>query len=151
MDIEDLLIQIEQEIRDGKKAMFGNGVTVNPDIIYSLIDQIRMSIPNIIREARYIVSSAEQRKQEGTARAQNIIAEAQKKADEMLTNHEIIKQAEHEAAMIRSQAMDFQKRIREDTARDINLLLSAVEKGLQDNLKTIHGVQEIIEKNKFDV
>ncbi|HHX48876.1 MAG TPA: hypothetical protein GX709_00545 [Clostridiales bacterium] len=150
MDIEDLLLQLEQEIRDGRKVLIGNGVIVNPDTIYSIIENIRNSIPDIIREARYIVSTSEKTKEESLIRARNIVSDAKKKADEILSNNAIIKEAEHEAAVIKSQALDYQKRIRVDVADDIDILLSSAEKALEENLEIIKKAKESNARRRSD-
>lgn len=150
MDIEDLLLQLEQEIRDGRKVLIGNGVVVNPDVMYSIIERIRNTIPDIIREARYIVSSSEKTKEDSLIRARNIVADANKKAEEILSNSAIIKEAEHEAAVIRSQALDYQKRIRMDVADDIDLLLSSAEKALLENLEIIKNAKESNSRKRSD-
>ena len=106
-DIEDLLVQIEEEVSNGKRALFGSGVTVNGDVIYSLVDRIRAAVPDIMREAKAIVHNSEKRQQEESMRARNIVEQAQKRADEILANHNIIQQAEKEAEAIRAQATDF--------------------------------------------
>ncbi len=145
-DIEDLLYQIEQEVRSGKKALFGSGVTVNGDVIYSLVDAIRSALPGVMREAKSIVSNSERRQQEETARAQRIIAQAQKRADEMLSDHAIIMTAQKEADAIRAQATDFAKRLNQDVTEDISSLLADTEATLADSLAIIRRAQANLEK-----
>ncbi len=145
-DIEDLLYQIEQEVRSGKKALFGSGVTVNGDVIYSLVDAIRSALPGVMREAKSIVSNSERRQQEETARAQRIIAQAQKRADEMLSDHAIIMTAQKEADAIRAQAADFAKRLNQDVTEDISSLLADTEATLADSLAIIRRAQANLEK-----
>ena len=38
-DIEDILLEIEQTVHDGKRALFGGGVVVNADYILSAVDR----------------------------------------------------------------------------------------------------------------
>ena len=68
-DVEDLLLQLEQELNEGKKSLFGGGVTVDAETIYGIIDRIRAALPEMIREAKYIVQTNEKRRQEETLRA----------------------------------------------------------------------------------
>ncbi len=145
-DIEDLLYQIEQEVRSGKKALFGSGVTVNGDVIYSLVDQIRSALPGVMREAKAIVNSSERRLQEESARAQNIVRQAQQRADEILSNHAIIMQAQQEAEAIRAQAMDYARRLTDDVYGDISDMLSDAAATLTDSLELIRKAQTGIRK-----
>lgn len=100
-DIEDILLEIEQTVHDGKKALFGGGVVVNADYILSAVDRIRRALPDMVREARQIIAANERKRQEDAARAESIISAAIQKANQMLSDHEIIKQAEKEAEAIR--------------------------------------------------
>lgn len=140
-DIEDLLYQIEQEVRSGKKALFGSGVTVNGDVIYSLVDQIRSALPGVMREAKAIVNSSERRLQEESARAQNIVRQAQQRADEILSNHAIIMQAQQEAEAIRAQAMDYARHLTDDVNNDISDMLADAAATLSDSLELIRKAQ----------
>lgn len=140
-DIEDLLYQIEQEVRSGKKALFGSGVTVNGDVIYSLVDQIRSALPGVMREAKAIVNSSERRLQEESARAQNIVRQAQQRADDILSNHAIIMQAQQEADAIRAQAMDYARRLTDDVNNDISDMLADAAATLSDSLELIRKAQ----------
>ncbi|MFA5449804.1 MAG: hypothetical protein WC292_05145 [Clostridia bacterium] len=136
-DIEDLLIQIEEEVNNGKKSLFGNGVTIDPDIIFALVDRIRNTLPDIIREARYVVQNSEKRRAEEALKAQNIMLSAQKRAEEMLSGHTIIEQAEREAEAIRNQANEYRSRIYGEIKADINALLSDTEATLTESLAIV--------------
>ena len=63
-DIDDLLYQIEEELKNGKKSLFGSGVTIDADAIYAIVDKIRASLPDVIREAKAIVRNSDRRYQE---------------------------------------------------------------------------------------
>ena len=89
-DIEDLLFQIEEELKNGKKSLFGSGVTVDAEVIYAIVDKIRSSLPEVIREAKAIVRNSDKRYQEETLRAQGIINDATQRANQMLAQHTII-------------------------------------------------------------
>jgi|AGTN01.1.fsa_nt_gi hypothetical protein len=141
-DIEDLLVQIEREINNGKKALFGGGVTIDAEAVFSLVDRIRNSLPDIIREAKYLVASGEKRKADDTARTQSIIMQAQQRANEILSDHNIIKQAENEAAAIRNQVADYRARVLSEIKADIDTLLTETEKTLTDSLAVIKGAKQ---------
>ena len=68
----------------------------------------------MVKEARQIIAANERKRQEDAARAESIISAAIQKANQMLSDHEIIKQAEKEAEAIRMQAMDYKDRLESD-------------------------------------
>lgn len=145
-DIEDILVEIEQIVHDGKKPMFGSGITVDADAVLSAVDRIRRSMPDLLREARQIVAAAERKRQEDAARSEGIVNAARQKADMLLSDHEIIKQAEREADAIRSQALDFKLRMESDIKSDILVLLGGAEKSLAEALDIIQSAKEAYDK-----
>ncbi|MBR2349188.1 MAG: hypothetical protein IKA77_01020 [Clostridia bacterium] len=144
-DIEDLLFQIEEELKNGKKALFGSGVTVDADVIYAIVDKIRASLPDIVREAKAIVRNSDRRYQEETIRAQGIISQAQQRANEMLANHTIIDQAQKEAAAIRAQALDYSNRLKSSVQEDVVALLADTEAAIAESLKIVSRAKSNIE------
>ena len=140
-DVEDLLLQLEQELNEGKKSLFGGGVTVDAETMYGIIDRIRAALPEMIREAKYIVQTNEKRRQEETLRAQNLIQAAQARADEMLNEHAIIQQVQREADAIRAQAMDYKAQVERKIRQELTDLLAETESVLSDALNIIHRSQ----------
>lgn len=144
-DIEDLLFQIEEELKNGKKAIFGSGVTVDAEVIYAIVDKIRSSLPEVIREAKAIVKDSNMRYQADAMRAREIINDASQRANEMLAQHSIIEQAQKEANAIRAQAQDYANRLRQNVNEDLQALLSDAEVALSESLNIIAKA-----KNSFD-
>lgn len=118
VDIEELLGEIELTLKTGKKSLFSSAVTINPEDIYRSIDKIRDNLPDMIREATYIVKNRERQEQEAARRAQMMVATAEKrandvlkdayaKAEHMVSVHEVIRRAEHESASVKSEAQDY--------------------------------------------
>lgn len=145
-DIEDILIEIEQEIHDGKKPLFGGGITVDGEILLAAVDRIRRSLPDMVREARQVIAASERKRQEDAARSESMIMAAQQKADALLSDHGIIKQAEAEAEAIRRQALDFKERVEGDVRSDVLVLLGRAEKSLSEALSIIKNAKTTYEK-----
>jgi hypothetical protein len=145
-DIEDILIEMEQEIHDGKKPLFGGGVIIDGDALLAAVDRIRKNLPDMVREARQLIAASERKRQEDAARSEAIIMAAQQKADALLSDHGIIKQAEAEAEAIRRQALDFKARVEGDVRSDVLVLLGRAEKSLSEALSIIRNAKETYEK-----
>lgn len=147
-DIEDLLFQIEEELKNGKKSLFGSGVTIDADVIYAIVDKIRASLPDVVREAKAIVRNSDRRYQEETMRAQGIINSAQQRANEILANHTLIEQAQKEAAAIRAQAVEYSNCLRKSVNEDLEALLSDAEAALAESLKIITRAKSSFNKDE---
>ncbi len=136
-DIEDLLLKIEQELSQGKKTLIGSGTIIDAATIYGLVDRIRNSLPDVLREARYIVKTSSRRQQEEEEKAHQIISQAKNKADIILSEHELVKMAQKESEAIKSEALEFKNRIIKDIAKDIEIMLTGVEDKLLENLQIV--------------
>lgn len=136
-DIEDLLLKIEQELSQGKKTLIGSGTIIDAATIYGLVDRIRNSLPDVVREARYIVKTSSRRQQEEEEKAHQIISQAKNKADIILSEHELVKMAQKESEAIKSEAIEFKNRIIKDIAKDIEIMLTGVEDKLLENLQIV--------------
>ena len=147
-DIEDLLFQIEEELKNGKKSLFGSGVTIDADVIYAIVDKIRASLPDVVREAKAIVRNSDRRYQEETMRAQGIINSAQQRANEILANHTLIEQAQKEASAIRAQAVEYSNCLRKSVNEDLEALLSDAEAALAESLKIIIRAKSSFNKDE---
>ncbi len=147
-DIEDLLFQIEEELKNGKKSLFGSGVTIDADVIYAIVDKIRASLPDVVREAKAIVRNSDRRYQEETMRAQGIINSAQQRANEILANHTLIEQAQKEASAIRAQAVEYSNCLRKSVNEDLEALLSDAEAALAESLKIITRAKSSFNKDE---
>ena len=142
MDIDELLTQIEEEVANGKKTIFGGNVTVNGDFVLSLIQKIRENLPDIIKEAKYIVSTSEKRRADDTRKGQNILITAQERADELLSEHSIVSGAEQKADAILRQANDYKNRILSDAHGQIFDTISEAERSLIDALNFLNSMKE---------
>lgn len=104
MIIEDLLEDIETEIDNAKSIPFSSRLSVDGERIKSLIEDIRMNMPDEIMKARKIASERKEIIDNATNSANDIIEDANKEAKEIISENEITKGAEKAAADIMQQA-----------------------------------------------
>ncbi|MDR0751525.1 MAG: hypothetical protein LBF12_02920 [Christensenellaceae bacterium] len=148
-DIEDLLLQIEEELDNGKKSFFGSGVTVDAEVIVNILNKIREVYPTTPQRA--VVSKKavpppslrpivpEYNLAEETQKASNIVLMAQQRADQILSEHNIIHQAQREAEIIKQQAADHKAKVLNEVRAEVNELLGDTQQRLKDALNAING------------
>lgn len=135
-----LVDRLEDLIAEGKKVPLTSSVMVNEQKIYDIIDEIRASFPDEIKQARWIVKERQEMLDEAEKEAGRIIEEANQKAAGLAAETEIVKLAEGEADKIMENARSQEREIRlgaEDYADEmlanleVNLgkLLTAVQRG----------------------
>lgn len=140
MDIMALVDKLEDLIAEGKKVPLTASVMVNEQKIYDLIDEIRGSFPDEIKQARWIVKERQEMLDEAEKEANRLVEEARQKAESMAAETEVVKLAEDQAAQLLDDARNQEREIRlgaEDYADEmlanleVNLgkLLTAVQRG----------------------
>ncbi len=112
MEIVYLIDRLESLINEAKRLPLTSGVVVNQDEFLKVIDQMRITIPLEIREARRLKEEREQVIARAQAEAEEIVAEAKGQVDGLLTDEELLKAAREESAKIIEQARREAEKIR---------------------------------------
>jgi len=135
-----LIDRLEDLIATGKKVPLTGSVMVNEQKLYDIIDEIRATFPDELKQARWIVKERQEMLDEAEKEANRILEEARDKANAMAAETEIVKLSEQQAAEILDAARSREREIRlgaEDYADEmlanleVNLgkLLTAVQRG----------------------
>ena len=95
MSIYTLLDQLESTIEGSKRAfMQTDKIIVDPEELYKIIDQIRSSVPDDIRDAQWVKREEEQIKRKAQEDYERIIEEARARAQELVSETEVYRLAE---------------------------------------------------------
>ena len=95
MSIYNLLDQWESTIEGSKRAfMQTDKIIVDPEELYKIIDQIRSSVPDDIRDAQWVKREEEQIKRKAQEDYERIIEEARARAQELVSETEVYRLAE---------------------------------------------------------
>lgn len=104
MDILYLLERLEEVVGAGRRLPFTSQTLVDDEECLAIIDQIRLSIPNEIRQARKLNAERDGILDEARVRAEQILRAAEQEALERVRDHPIARQAEGRAEEILAQA-----------------------------------------------
>ena len=73
---------------------------LNEDELMELIDQIRFNLPDEIKQANWTVSEQQRIVTEAHAEAARIMSRANERAEETVSEHEVLRRAERHAAAV---------------------------------------------------
>ena len=149
MDMLYLLERLEEVLADGKRVPGLKRTLVDEDECIGIIDQIRLSLPAEVRQARKLTAERDALLEQAQARADQIIKAAEEEARERARDHvisrqaetrgeEILARAEREADQIRREADDYACRVLMDLEHRLDGLMSTVRSG-------IHSLQADVE------
>jgi len=140
MDIMALVDRIEEALDNAKTVPLSRSRMVDVDKIYEIIDEVRASFPDELKQARWIVKERQEMLEEAEKEANRVLEEARDRADSMASEQEVVRRANEQAASILDAARQQEREIRlgaEDYADEmlanleVNLgkLLTAVQRG----------------------
>ena len=105
VDIMFLIDRLEELIQKGAHIPFTSLTIVNEDDLLSVIDQLRISIPQEVEEAQRIVQERDRVIAKAREEAEKILGQAQERAASLADEHEIVKRAEARAKTIEERAL----------------------------------------------
>jgi hypothetical protein len=141
MDILYLLERLEEVLSAGSRLPFTNRTLVDDEECFAVIDQIRLSLPNEIRQARKLNADRAALLDEAEAQAEQMLRNAEAEARERSKEHhvalmaearaqDLVARAQDEAVQIRREADDYAFRVLQGLDRQLENLLITVRNGL---------------------
>jgi cell division septum initiation protein DivIVA len=140
MDVLVLIDKLDDLVHNAKSVMMTDQVRVDKEEIYDILDQMRATIPEEIKQARWIVKERQEMLAEAKREAERVVKEARERQERLISEEEVTRQAERAAEDIIDDARAREREIRlgaEDYADEIlgtletNLskFISAVQRG----------------------
>lgn len=142
MDVLVLIDKLDDLIHNARSVPLTDSVMLDREEIYDLLDQMRSTIPEEIKQARWIVKERQEMLAEAKTEAERIQAEAQEKAEQAASETEVVHLAEKNAQKIIEDARDREREIRlgaEDYADEV---LNNLEVNLEKFLAAVRRGRE---------
>jgi hypothetical protein len=111
-DIIFLVERLESLVAAGKKLPLTNNVVLDQATVLELIDQLRVAVPEEVRQARRITEDAGRITERAREEGDGIIARAQEQAVQMLDERELVRAAQQRAAEIIDGAQEEAREVR---------------------------------------
>jgi cell division septum initiation protein DivIVA len=137
MDVLVLIDKLDDLVHNARPVPLTDQVRVDREEVYDLLDQMRATIPEEIKQARWIVKERQEMLAEAKREAERIVREAREQQSRLIAEEEITKQAERAADEIVEEARGREREIRlgaEDYADEI---LNTLEVNLQKFLAAV--------------
>jgi len=137
LDVLVLIDKLDDLVHNAKPVPLTDQVRVDREEIYDLLDQMRATIPEEIKQARWIVKERQEMLAEAKREAERIVKEARDQQQRLVSEQEITLQAERAAEEIVEDANARAREIRlgaEDYADEI---LNTLEVNLQKFLAAV--------------
>ena len=97
MEVLGLLETLEDIIREAKEVPLLKKAMLNQDELLDIVDEIKLKIPEDIKQAKWITEERTRILQEAKKEAEDVVKEAEKRIIQMVDEHEITRQAEEKS------------------------------------------------------
>ncbi len=144
MDIQHLVDRLEQALNESTRVPLSAFIVVNEEKVYSLLDQMRVAVPEEIKRANRIEAEKERILAQAKEEAERIRELARQEANELVRRDAIVNAAQNRAEHIVEKARRDSEALRQDADVYIMDVLNRLEGDLTRTLKVVqNGVQKI--------
>jgi len=145
--IVDLLDRLEAAVEGGRRIPLLNKVAVDRYELLEIVDQIRICLPEEVKQAEWLLTEKDRILAEATSEAEKMKVSAREHLATMVSREEVVKAAEAEATRIIEEAKAQANETRRGADEYAAETLSKLEEGLQRTLKVVRrGVEELKRK-----
>ncbi len=122
MDVLVLIDKLDDLIHNARTVPLTDSVMIDREEIYEILDQMRSTIPEEIKQARWIVKERQEMLAEAKSESERLVAEANEKAARLASEEDVVRLAEKQAKEIIDEAREREREIRlgaEDYADEV--------------------------------
>jgi len=151
IDIIFLVERLESLIASGKKLPLTNSVVLDQNYALSLIDELRVAVPEEVRAAKRINSEGERIIEKAQEEAERIVAKAQEQAAFLIDERGLTQQAEAESRRIIAEADGDAEEVRRGADEYAVNVLVGLEGDVVRTLQSIKKGIELLDSRRADL
>jgi vacuolar-type H+-ATPase subunit H len=146
VDILHLVDRLESLLNQSWRIPFTSNVVVSEDDFLDVIDQMRVSIPEEVKQARRVSAERDHVLEQAQGEADRIIALAQEQAGSLADDHEVLRSAYAKADEIVAEAERSGEEVKAEADVYVMEALGALEENLMRLLTTVrNGIRQVQE------
>ncbi len=147
MEIFTLLETLEDILEKGKTMPFTDKCLVEKSVILDIIKEIRLKLPDELKQAKWIKEERERIIAEAQKDADDIVKEAENRIISMIDEHEITKKAYDKKTEIIAEANDMYREVMKDTNKYADGILANIEETLTKLSESLGNVELSIQSD----
>ena len=137
-DVMRLIDELDDAVNSAKSGLIGTQVKVEKERAYSILDQMRATIPEEIKQARWINKERQEMLEEATRECERILEAAREERERLVNPEEIEKLAQRRAERRLEEAQASARRIRLAAEDFADGILGSLEANLERFTAAIH-------------
>ena len=145
MNIDEILEMIDDTLDKGATVPFsGKKVMVDADKIRDLLNEIRLNLPQEIKQAKLIVMDRKTIISDANDEAEAIVRKAEERAKAIISNEEIVKESRAKATEILSQTQDKCKQMKIEAREYVEKILDQTETLLSTSIVSVKKTKQAV-------
>ena len=146
MQIEELLDQLDEAIEKGW-SLPGKRRVVDNEALHQLVDDIRLNVPNEVKQARGIVADRSEIITTAKREAEDIIKAAEERARAMIAQEEVTLRAKKQAHDMLSKTQERCTEMRRAAQDFVNDLMRSADEQLTQNLTDLRKTRSSLKQS----
>jgi vacuolar-type H+-ATPase subunit H len=137
VDLTARIHQLEEMVRDAKSMPLSSSALMNRDEVLELIEQMKDSLPDEIKQARWIVKDREELLAKARRDAEGMVEQAREEQLRLASHEAVVQRAQEEAERILQEASEDGRRLRLESEDYVDAKLAQLEGALQRILEDV--------------
>jgi F0F1-type ATP synthase membrane subunit b/b' len=146
IDVNETIDKLETLVLQARRLPFGTTVLLGESEVMDLIEEVRMRLPDEIKQARWTVQEQQRILAEAHTEAGKIVASAQDKAVQLLQDQEVVRRAEQQATAIQREANEKAAETRRQADEYVVDLMTTLETQLTRQVSTVRKGLESLKR-----
>jgi len=145
VDLAARIEQLDELVQQAKSMPLSSSVLVNRDELLDIIKEMRESLPEEVKQARWVVKDREDLLAKAREKSDALLDKAREEQLRMATKEAVVQRAYEEAERIAAQANEDAKRTRLDTEDYVDAKLAQFEivmRQIIENMEKIRGAMD---------
>jgi len=141
-DILDIVDDLIVHLHEAKMMPLSSNALVDRDMFLGLLENLRASLPDELRAARWMVREREAFISRTNEKAREMMDKARAEADELVSDSNIVAEAVEEANILVRRAEGEARKLRLETEDEIEKKFQRVEALLVDIMSQVHSTRD---------
>jgi vacuolar-type H+-ATPase subunit H len=146
MNIHEAIDRLEYQLAHSRQIPLTRTVVVDQEEALACIDDIRLSLPDEIKQARWTLQEQQRLLSEAQAEAARTVSKAGERAQTMIGQHDLVRRAEKQAEAILREATSKSEEIRRAADRYAWDVMQSLESQLLRTVATVKKGVEALRK-----
>lgn len=143
-DLLFLVDRLEELISTATRVPFSNRVMIEEEEFLAIIDQLRLAVPQEVKQARRVVLERQKVITEAQAEADRILSIAKERAEYLMNDQGLVNEAKARSEELLRQSKDQAKRSMGEVDVYALQMLTQLENVLQDSLQQIKQAKDVV-------